>query len=484
MRVQRRVAILGAGVAGICMGIRLKQSGRDDFVLLERNAGVGGTWHDNTYPGCECDIPSFLYCYSFEIKPEWSKPYATQPEILEYLESCVDKYDLTPHIRFGSDVRSARWSDADARWAIELASGDHVEAEVLVSGLGMFANPSWPDIEGMDAFEGTHFHSARWQHDHDLAGERVAVIGSAASAVQFVPKIVDVAAQVDLYQRTANWIAPKEDDPYTDEQRAQLRADPNIAAAFRQAIYDGIDAHGALRFGEVSPDITADCLGNIALVDDPELRAKLTPDYPWGCKRPLFSNDYYPAFNRPNLALVTDPIERVTATGVRTIDGAERPADTIVYATGFRTTDYLSSIDVRGRGGLALADAWSDGAIAYKGVTTAGFPNLFMLYGPNTNADSLIHSIEQEADYALRAIERLDREALAWIDVRPEAMAAYNEALQREIAKVEPWGQGCGDYYRAPSGRIVTQWPDTMSAFTATLAEPDADAYEVAPLGP
>jgi cation diffusion facilitator CzcD-associated flavoprotein CzcO len=474
-----RIAILGAGPGGLCMGIRLAGAGIADFVILEKAGGVGGTWYHNRYPGCACDIPSHLYSFSFEPKHDWSRPYGTQPEILAYLEHCAVKYDLLPRCRFGDAVQRARWDEDAAQWTIELASGRALCADVVVSAIGMFNELFVPDLPGLDSFAGTRFHSARWRWDHDLSGETVGVIGSAASAVQLVPEIVKHAGQVHLFQRTANWVAPKLDAPYTEAQLERFRRDPDALRAARQKVFDSLGGPGI--FAGVRRDMEAACLASMAVVRDPQVRARLLPDHPWGCKRPLLSNDYYPAFNRPNLELVTERIERVTPTGVVTADGRERRLDTLILATGFATTKFLSAIDVTGRGGLSIADAWRDGAQAYKGVTTAGFPNLFMLYGPNTNSDSIITMIEYQADHVLRQIQRLERERLAWIDVRPRAMADYNERLQRDIAAIELWSAGCTDYYRAPSGRVVTQWPHSMRALEEALATLDEDAYDAAP---
>jgi len=473
-----RIAIIGAGPGGLCMGIRLKGAGIESFEILEKASGVGGTWYHNRYPGCACDVPSYLYSFSFEPKRDWSRPYAPQPEILAYFEHCAAKYGLLSHCRFGDAVEGARWDEARAHWTLELASGRSLEADVVVSALGLFNDVAVPDLPGLDSFGGTLFHSARWKRDHDLGGETVGVIGSAASAVQLVPEIVKQAKHVHLFQRTANWVAPKEDTPYTDEQLERFRGDPAFAQAVREKIFEGFGGPGV--FERVRPDMEAACLAGMAVVTDPALRARLMPDHPWGCKRPLFSNDYYAAFNRPNLELVSERIERVTPTGIRTRDGRERRLDTLILATGFATTKFLSAIDVRGRGGVSIADAWSDGAQAYKGVTTTGFPNLFMLYGPNTNSDSILSMIEYQADHALRQIQRIAREGLAWIDVRPEPMAAYNAEIQREIAAISLWQAGCTDYYRAPSGRVVTQWPRSMPAMEQALANLDADAYEAA----
>jgi cation diffusion facilitator CzcD-associated flavoprotein CzcO len=480
-RRERRIAIIGAGPGGLCVGIRLKRAGFTRFEILEKSDGVGGTWKHNRYPGCACDIPSHLYSFSFELKPDWSRPYASQPEILAYLEHCADKYGLLPHCRFGDAVQRARWDEGTAQWTLELASGRTVDADVVVSGIGMFNELVTPTIPGLDTFAGTRFHSARWNWEHDLSGATVGVIGSAASAVQFVPEIVKQAAQVHLFQRTANWVVPKQDTPFTEEQLEAFRSDATLAQVVRQKIFDSFSGPGI--FAQVRPEMEAAALASMAVVRDPALRARLLPDHPWGCKRPLLSNDYYPAFNRPNLELVTEPIERVTPSGISTRDGREREIDTLILATGFATTKFLSAIEVTGRGGVSIADAWRDGAQAYKGVTTAGFPNLFMLYGPNTNSDSIITMIEFQADHVLRQIQRIEREDLAWLDVKHAAMAAYNDELQRDIATIELWQAGCTDYYRAPSGRVVTQWPRSMRALEAALSTLDEDAYETAPAG-
>jgi cation diffusion facilitator CzcD-associated flavoprotein CzcO len=477
-----RIAIIGAGPGGLCMAIRLRGAGIESFEILEKGTGVGGTWYYNRYPGCACDVPSHLYSYSFELKRDWSRPYAPQPEILAYLEHCAQKYGVLPHCRFGDAVERARWDERSASWTLELASGRTTCADVVVSAIGMFNEIVMPDIPGLDSFAGTSFHSSRWNRDHDLTGETVGVIGSAASAVQLVPEIVKQAGRVHLFQRTANWVAPKQDDPYTEPQLERFRSDPEAALAVRQKIFDSLSGPGA--FARIRSDMEAACRASIAQVEDPALRARLVPDHPWGCKRPLFSNDYYPAFNRPNLELVTDRIERITPAGVITADGRERRLDTLILATGFAATRFLSAIDVTGRGGLAIADAWSEGAQAYKGVTTAGFPNLFMLYGPNTNSDSIITMIEYQVDHVLRQIQRIAREGLAWIDVKPQPMAAYNAEIQKEIEQIEPWQGGCTDYYRSPSGRIVTQWPRSMPALEHALSSLDPDCYEAASLTP
>jgi cation diffusion facilitator CzcD-associated flavoprotein CzcO len=488
-RSPRRIGIIGAGAGGICTGIQLLARGVDWFTIFERAPGVGGTWFHNTYPGLACDIPSALYSFSFEPKCDWSRPYGTQAEICEYLEHCVAKYGLRPHLRLGTAVTAARWDDDATVWRVSTAGPepgrtDEHELDVLVAGVGMFGDLHIPDIPGLDDFTGTQFHSARWNHDHDLAGERVAVIGSAGSAVQFVPQIAPRVEQLFVFQRSPEWVMPKEDDPYTAEQLEVFRTQPDVVAAMRREVFERIDPNLTFANPARRAEMTEFCRKNLGLVEDPELRAKLTPDFPHGCKRPLISNDWYPTFNRDNVELVTDPIARVLADGIDTVDGTHRPVDTIILATGFETTRFLSTIDVTGRGGVRLTDAWRDGAHAYLGIVTAGFPNLFMLYGPNTNNGSLLFMIEQQVGYTMRQLDRLDAEQLAWIDVRPEVEAAYNEGIQRDLDGVEVWNATCNNYYRGPSGKIVTQWPHSMSEYEARCATPDPDAYEVSPARP
>jgi cation diffusion facilitator CzcD-associated flavoprotein CzcO len=472
------IAIVGAGPGGLCAAIRLKQAGFEDLVILEKVEGLGGTWHHNRYPGCACDIPSHLYSFSFEPKYDWSRPYGSQAEILAYLEYCAEKYGLLPYLRFGCGVRGARWDEGRARWTLRLETGESVQADVVVSALGMFNELARPEIPGLADFAGTQFHSAHWNWDHDLTGETVGVIGSAASAVQFVPEIVKQAGQVHLFQRTANWVTPKQDTPFTPEQRAYFAKHPEAVAAIREEVYRRVD--GGMTFSDPAAlaELEAQVLAAIEVVEDPALREKLRPRHPYGCKRPLLSNDYYPAFNRPNLELVTDAIERVTRDSVVTADGRSRRADTLILATGFETTKYLSAIQVVGRGGRHIDEAWRDGACAYLGITTAGFPNLFMIYGPNTNNGSILHMIESQVDYTVRQIRRLAEEGLAWIDVRPEVMERYNEDVQAAIGRVRVWQADCHGYYRSPSGRVVTQWPYSMSEFRERTAKPDADAYQ------
>ena len=476
-----RIGIIGAGPGGLCAAIRLRQEGYTDVVVWERADGVGGTWRRNSYPGCACDIPSHLYCFSFEPKVDWSRPYATQPEILDYLEHCVDAYRLHPFLRLGCGVSAARWDDADGAWHVTTDDGQVTTVDVLVSALGMFNDLVEPDLPGLDAFAGVVFHSARWDHGHDLAGERVAVVGSAASAVQLVPEVAKIAGRLSVFQRSPNWVAPKDDTPFTPEQLERFRTDPAAAQAERDKIWGWVDVAQTFASAEMREAARQRGLANLALVEDPDVRRRLTPSYAYGCKRPLISNDWYPAFNRPNVELVTEPITKVTADAIVTADGRERSFDTIVLATGFETTRFLSSIEVTGRHGRRLDDAWADGAQAYLGVTTSGFPNLFMLYGPNTNNGSIIFQIECQVAYLLRQLDRLDREGLTWMDVKQDVMDDYNRRLQDDLDHVEVWSaDACHNYYRNDAGRIVTQWPHGMGKYREWTSAPDPDAYDVA----
>ncbi len=476
----RRVAIIGAGPGGICTGVRLLEAGHDDFVILEKAPGVGGTWWHNRYPGAECDIKSHLYSFSFAPNPSWTRPYARQPEIKTYLEECVKRFGLEPHLRLGTEVQAARWDDDRAVWRLTVEPGEEIEAEVLVSALGMFGAPVAPDIPGLDTFGGTIFHSARWDDDHDLSGETVAVIGSAASAVQLIPEIAPDVGQLYVYQRSANWVLPKEDTPFTAEELAELERAPAAVAERRNEIFRSVDPN--LTFADPQRRAAAEAAGrfNIAVVEDPELQRKLTPTMPFGCKRPLASNLYYPTFNRPNVELVVDPITEITSDSVVSADGHARRVDTIILATGFTTTRFLGALDVVGRDGRHIDEAWADGPQAYLGITTTGFPNLFMLYGPNTNNGSIIYMIECQVDYVMQVLEQMDERDLAWVDVRGDVMDEYNTALQDDLAGVEVWQAGCNGYYRVPSGRIVTQWPHSMSEYHERTQHAELDAFETA----
>ena len=474
-----RVAVIGAGPGGICMAVRLRQAGIEDFVVIEQADGIGGTWRRNRYPGLACDIASHFYSFTFAPKPDWSRPFAGQAEILSYLEEVVSAFDIRPHVHLGTGVDAAYWDHEAAVWRLITGDGATLTAETVVASPGMFGELRYPDIEGMDRFSGVSFHTGAWPPDHTLADERVAIIGSAASAVQLVPEAAKVARRVHIFQRSANWVLPKEDEPFTSEQLEQFERSPASVAELWEELFCRYAADPPFTDPAQNTENEQFGVANLAVVEDPQVRAELTPTTPWGCHRPLFSNDYYPTFNLPHVELVTEPIECITSSGVITADGTEREIDTIVYATGYETTKFASVIDFVGRDGVRLQDAWADGAQAYLGITTSGFPNLFMLYGPNTNAGSIIYMIEGQVDYVVRALQSMERASLAWIDVRSDVMAAYNQQLQSDIEHVDVWQGGCSTYYRVPSGRIVTQWPHSMAHYRElTDTMHPLDAYE------
>lgn len=476
---RHRIVIAGAGPGGICLGIKLKQAGIDDFVLLERSPAAGGTWFNNRYPGLACDIPSHLYSFEFEQKPDWSRPYATQKEILAYMQHCVDKYGLGPHIRYATDVTGAGWQDAAGLWKVVAGDGTEFVADVFVSALGMFNELQWPDVPGLRDFSGPIVHTARWPEGLDLTGKRVAVVGSAASAVQLIPEVAKQAAQLHVFQRTANWILPKADEPYGADELAQRRRDPSVTRRMRREIFDFFELLMTFDKPDLMAQLERQALENLEAVADPATREKLRPRVPLGSQRPLFSNTFYPAFNRPNVELVTDPIEAFTGKGVVTRPGGARDVDVLVLATGYAANRFLSVIDVTGRDGLCLAAAWRDGPEAYLGIAVSGFPNLFMLYGPNTNNGSILHMLESQADYIVGKLRHMEADGIRWIEVRREAMDAYNAALQREIAAVEAWRTLGTRYYRASSGRVVTQWPHTMTAYRQRTQVPDMEAFAI-----
>ncbi len=459
-----RVAIIGAGPGGLGLAIRLAKSHRHDFVIFEASDGVGGTWRANTYPGAACDVPSHLYSYSFALKPDWSKTYADQPEILQYFEDCADRFGIRPHLRVHTRITAARWDRRRRCWGLTDSEGGTYEADVLVSAIGTFATPAVPDIEGLGSFAGPCFHSARWEHEHDPAGRRVAVIGTGASAAQIVPELAKGAEAVHVFQRTPQWILPRSDKPFSEAEKRRFARNPVAIRRHRREIYWAFENTIAFREGEEGVEqLKALALSHIDhRIKDDELRAKLTPDYPFGCKRTLVCSDFYKALLRDNVELVTERIERVTPGSIVTDDGRERPVDAIVLATGFKATEYLDGIDVVGEGGRRLHDDWSEVAHAYLGLTVSGYPNFFMLYGPNTNqgGNSIIVILEAQATYVLGALRAMRRYRARAVDVRPEVMDAYNRELAEALAGTV-WSDGCQSYFKNASGKIATQLPQT-----------------------
>jgi cation diffusion facilitator CzcD-associated flavoprotein CzcO len=458
------IVIIGSGFAGLCMAIRLKQVGYNDFMILEKNDDLGGTWRDNRYPGCACDVPSHMYSFSFELNPAWSRMFAPQQEIYRYIRQCVAKYGVGAHIRFGRPVERMEWDDVTGRWRIATATGEAYTARAIVSGIGALHVPSIPEIPGADQFAGAAFHSAQWDQSCDLSGKRVAVIGTGASAIQFIPEIANHAAQVHVFQRTPPWIHPRPDFEIPPAVRAAFAAAPPVMRAFRDGIYWLLEARAA-GFA-VHPRLMAPLqwLAERHIkrqVGDPALRAKVTPDYTIGCKRILLSSNYYPALARPNVDLITDPIAEITPTGLTCADGSTYDADVIIYGTGFKTVEAVAELNVAGRDGVKLQDVWRGGIEAYHGVTVAGFPNFFLLLGPNTGLghNSVVFMIESQVKHVLSCLRLLARRGGATIEVRAAAQRRFNDGIQRRL-RGAVWSEGgCTSWYLDAEGVNRALWP-------------------------
>ena len=466
---RHRVIVVGTGFSGLCMGVKLRENGEDDFVLLERAGDVGGTRRDNTYPGCACDVESHLYSFSFEPNPNWSRMYAPQPEIYAYLKHVATKYDLLRHIRFHANITHSRYDEARKVWIVQAEDGRVFEGDVLVSGMGGLSNPAIPDIKGLNTFEGTTFHSATWRHDYDLTGKRVAVIGSGASAIQFVPAIAPLVDHLTYFQRTPPWVVPKMDRPIKPEEKADFAANPWRQKIARTKLYWTLEARFlAFKFKPEWMNLVAK-VGKHKIaqaVKDPALRAKLTPDYTPGCKRLLISNNYYPALARTNVEVVTDRIQEITAHGVRTQDGQEHQVDAIIFGTGFKVQDPIPPKAVFGKGGVDLADLWKQGAEAYMGMSVAGFPNFFMLMGPNTGLghNSMVFMIESQAHYIVEAIKTMKERRIKALEVKPQAQQRFVDGVQADLQKTV-WNSGCKSWYLDDKGRNTTLWPGFTFAY-------------------
>ena len=462
-RTNTDIAIIGAGFSGLGMAIRLREQGVEDFVVLERHEDVGGTWWANTYPGCACDVPSHLYSFSFAPNADWSQTYSPQPEIRAYLQRCARDHDLYRSIRLGTTVTEAAWDDEAGRWTVETSDGP-VSARVLIAGMGPLTEPSIPDLPGIERFEGKVFHSARWDHDHDLTGERVASVGTGASAIQFVPAIQPKVARLHVFQRSAPWVMPHPNRRISERERRLYRAVPALQKAVRAAVYVGLELR-VLGFAK-NPKLmrVAEAIARRHMrsqISDPELLARVTPEYTIGCKRILPSNRWYPTLGKPNVELVDSGIREVRERSIVAEDGSEREIDTIIFGTGFRVTDMPIGHWVRGRGGRKLVDAWKGSPQAHLGSTIAGFPNLFVLLGPNTGLghSSMVYMIESQIDHVLDALRVMRRRGAAVAEVTPEAQAAYNRDLDARMEGTV-WNTGCASWYIDATGRNATIWPD------------------------
>jgi cation diffusion facilitator CzcD-associated flavoprotein CzcO len=476
--------IVGSGFSGLGMAIRMLQSGMDDFVVLERADALGGTWRDNHYPGCCCDVPSHVYSFSFALNPDWTRGFAPQEEIRKYLEATADAFGVRPHIRFGHEVTGAEWDEAERRWLVQTPQG-RFSARVLVSGAGAFSDPLIPDLPGLERFRGATFHSADWDHDHDLRGERVAVVGTGASAIQFVPAIQPEVERLHVFQRTPPWVMPRWDHEITRAEHGLLRWVPFAPALVRAALYWSLEVR-VVGFRRPGIMRVADRMARWHLrrqVADRELRRELTPRYTMGCKRILISDDYYPSLTRDNVDVVTAGIREVREHSIVDGDGVEREVDTIVFGTGFRVIDQPIAARLRGRDGRVLADQWArDGVSAYKGTTVAGFPNLFFLLGPNTGLghNSMVFMIESQIEYVLDALGRMRRDGVHAVEVRPDAQAAYNAQLQRDLEGTVWTASHCKSWYLDDTGRNRTLWPHFSYEFRRRLRRFDPSAYAAA----
>ncbi|MEV4676700.1 MULTISPECIES: flavin-containing monooxygenase [Actinomadura] len=478
------IVIIGSGFAGLGMAIRLKQSGFHDFTVLEKSDALGGTWHDNTYPGCACDVPSHMYSFSFELNPGWSRMFAPQPEIRAYMEQTADKYRVRDHIRFGARVDSMEYDDEARRWNVTLTDGTVLTPRAIVSGIGALHVPSFPDLPGMERFQGTAFHSAEWDHGYDLTGKRVAVIGTGASAIQFVPKVAKRAGDLVVFQRTPPWIQPKPDVSIPAPVRKAFEKVPGAARAFRNGIYWALEAR-AVGF-TVDPRLSGP-QERIARrhiekqIADPELRAKVTPDYTIGCKRILLSNDYYPALARPNVHVETSGVAEVRENSIVTADGREYEVDCIIYGTGFKVVDALNDLRVTGRDGTKLQEIWADGIEAHRGTTIPGMPNFFMLLGPNTGLghNSVVFMIEVQIQHVLSCLRLLQDAGGEVIEPRPEAARRFNDRLQRRLRRAV-WNEGgCNSWYLDDKGVNRTLWPGFTFEFWAGSRKADPAEYIV-----
>jgi cation diffusion facilitator CzcD-associated flavoprotein CzcO len=478
--------VVGAGFAGLGAAIKLEEAGERDFVVVEKGSDVGGTWRDNTYPGAACDVPSQLYSYSFAPNPDWSMSYSPQPEIQAYIQRVAQRAGVLDRFVFDTVVEQSTWDDAAQRWTVRTSGGTY-SAQFVIVAAGGLSEPKLPDIDGIETFQGELFHSARWDHDVDLSGKRVAVIGTGASAIQIIPELQKVVGHLDVYQRTAPWVVPRNDRRYPRLERLALKHVPGLKKLYRTGVYWARESYVPAftwRPGLAAPAAAA-ARANIAKsIKDPELRRKVTPHYAIGCKRILISNTYYPALAADNVDVVTDPIAKVTGDAIVTADSIERPIDVLVVATGFHTTELPVTAHIVGRTGRTLADRWHEsGMAAYKGTTIPEFPNLFMIVGPNTGLghSSMVFIIESQLGYVVDAIRTMGREGLATVEPTERATSSWNQALQRRMRRTVWSTGGCESWYLDRHGRNTTLWPRSTFGFRALLKSFDKEAYAVTP---
>jgi len=484
-----RIAIIGSGFSGIGMAIRLKRLGYPSVTIYEAADELGGTWRDNTYPGAACDVPSHLYSFSFEANPSWSRAFSHQHEILAYLKRCASKYGVDHAIHFNARVTSARFDETRLVWRLDIAHGgvhEAVEADVVIAASGPLSRPAMPRIEGIETFGGKIFHSARWDHAYALEGKRVAVIGTGASAIQFVPQIQPRVAQLLLFQRTAPWILPKPDRPIGERARWLFTKLPFTQRCVRRAIYWQMESRGIGFF--VNPKLMEPMMKFARSylerrVKDPALRTRLAPNYRLGCKRVLLSSDYYPALSKPNVEVVTAPIRAIVPDGIVMADGTHHTVDAIICGTGFQINDVAAPFDVKGIGGADLSALWlRDGPEAYLGTSIADFPNFFMMAGPNTalGHNSMIYMIESQVQYIADCLRELQRRGARTMNLRSDVQRAFNADLQRNMQR-SVWSSGCHSYYQTKSGKVTALWPGFTFSFRRRTRRVRAGEYTFLP---
>ena len=475
--------IVGAGFSGLCMAIRLHTEGMEDFVILERNGYIGGTWYDNAYPGAACDVESHLYSFSFEPNPSWSRQYGPQSEILRYMEHCVQKYRLTGKIHLNCNVTKAVFDESHALWHLTTAHGEQMSSRHLITCSGGLSQPSFPDIKGLESYAGRLFHTARWDHSFELTGKTVAVIGTGASAIQVVPAIASEVAQLRLFQRTAPWIVAKSDGPIPESKQQLYARFPILQKLYRLRLYW---VHELMAIGfVVSPSIMK-LFGRLALrylyesVKDHTLREKLTPDYVIGCKRILMSNEYYPALQRPNVTLVTDTIDHIEAKGVVTKEGKLHEVDAIIMATGFQAAEGVIRFETIGLNGTDLNDTWRDGAEAYLGTSVAGFPNMYTVVGPNTGLGhtSMLLMIEAQVEYIISCLKTMNSRSAKYAMVKVNVQREYNKKIQKELSGSIWQSGGCHSWYQMKNGKNVTLWPGFTFTFMRQTRHFDPSKYD------
>jgi cation diffusion facilitator CzcD-associated flavoprotein CzcO len=480
-----RVAIIGSGFSGLCLGMQLKRAGIDSFTIFEKAGRLGGTWRENTYPGAACDVPSFAYCFSFAQKTDWTRKWSPQPEILEYMDDCARKFGVLEHIRFDTEIAGARFDETAQVWRLRTVAGEEVEADVLVSAVGQLNRPHVPELPGLDRFRGEKFHSARWNHGYDLRGKRVAVVGNAASAIQFIPQIAPEVERLFVLQRSPNWMLPRGDRAYAELEKRLFTRFPRLAKLHRWQIwlryetrfFPIIRRHKLM--SRLAEKVGRDYVE--AEITNPALRAVLIPDYPIGGKRVLISDDYFQALRRDNVEVVTTGIDRFEEDAVVMRDGRRLEVDCVILATGFESTSFLAPMTIHGTGGRSIHDEWRGHARAYLGLTAPGFPNLFMMYGPNTNLghNSIIFMIECQTQYIMGCLQQMRARGLQTIEIRRDVLDAYYARITRSLEGTA-WAATGKSWYKTADGTITNNWPGTTVRYWWETRRPDLGVYRVA----